>query len=408
MHKFEEYFLMDEENIIEYARGKYSLFSNNSELEAKEIGDGNLNYIFRVMDKNSEESVIVKQSSEVARISDEMIVSTDRVKIESGILQLQGEFVPGLVPEVYLYDDIMKAILMEDLSDYTVMREAMLSYNIYPKFSEDITTYMVNTLLPTTDIIMNHKKKKELVRNFINPDLCEISEDLVYTEPFNDYNNRNILFDKNEKWIKKNIYNDSTLKLEVAKLKFDFMTNTQALIHGDLHTGSVFVTPQSTKVFDPEFAFYGPMGYDIGNVIANLIFAYMNGYVNKENKFISWLETTIIEVLDKFKEKFNIYWDENDTEIMAKESGFKEWYLDNILQDTAGIAGLELTRRIIGLAKVEDITSISNPQHRIFAERVVLSQAKKLIISRDSFKEGKDYINILKNTINDYRNILEN
>ena len=77
--------------------------------------------------------------------------------------------------------------------------------------------------------------------------------------------------------MKKELYEDEALKLAVAKLKFEFMNNAQALIHGDLHTGSIFVKQDSTRVFDPEFAFYGPMGYDIGNVVANMIFAWDNG-----------------------------------------------------------------------------------------------------------------------------------
>ena len=40
--------------------------------------------------------------------------------------------------------------------------------------------------------------------------------------------------------------------LEVAKLKFDFMTHAQALIHGDLHTGSIFIKEDSTKVIDAD------------------------------------------------------------------------------------------------------------------------------------------------------------
>lgn len=48
------------------------------------------------------------------------------------------------------------------------------------------------------------------------------------------------------------------------------MNNAQALIHGDLHSGSIFINEKGIKVIDPEFAFYGPMGYDIGNVIGNL------------------------------------------------------------------------------------------------------------------------------------------
>ena len=42
------------------------------------------------------------------------------------------------------------------------------------------------------------------------------------------------------------------------------MTNAQALIHGDLHTGSVFVKGDSTKVIDPEFAFMGLWDMTLG------------------------------------------------------------------------------------------------------------------------------------------------
>ena len=109
---------------------------------------------------------------------------------------------------------------MEDLSDHEIMRDALLSYKIFPKFADDITTFLVNTLLPTTDVVMDHKEKKKLLKKYINPDLCEITEDLVYTEPYNDINNRNILFEPNKEWIIKEIYNDDKLRLEVAKLKF--------------------------------------------------------------------------------------------------------------------------------------------------------------------------------------------
>ncbi len=47
--------------------------------------------------------------------------------------------------------------------------------------------------------------------------------------------------------------------------------DAQALIHGDLHTGSIMVNEQDTKVIDPEFAFYGPMGFDVGTLLANLL-----------------------------------------------------------------------------------------------------------------------------------------
>mgnify|MGYP002228212686 CR=1 FL=1 len=86
------------------------------------------------------------------------------------------------------------------------------------------------------------------------------------------------------------------------------MNNAQALIHGDLHSGSIFINEKGIKVIDPEFAFYGPMGYDIGNVIGNLFFALVNRkhLMLSENKdeFINWLKDTIKNIFDMFKEKF--------------------------------------------------------------------------------------------------------
>ena len=130
---------------------------------------------------------------------------------------------------------------------------------------------MARTLLLSTDIVMDHQEKKELVKSFINPDLCDLTENLVYTEPYNDCAKRNHVFPPNADFVQKEIYGDKALHLEAAKLKFEFMNNAQSLIHGDLHTGSIFINDTHTFVFDPEFAFYGPMGYDIGNILANYV-----------------------------------------------------------------------------------------------------------------------------------------
>ncbi|MDF2946661.1 MAG: 5-methylthioribose kinase [Bacillales bacterium] len=402
MSRFNEYFLMKTEDVIDYVRDKLNIFPDNAQLSCVEIGDGNLNYVFRVEDVETNKSIIVKQAGVTARISDEFKLSPDRNRIETEVLILQGELAPGLVPQVILLDNTMSCCVMEDLRDYTIMRQALISHEVFPKFADHITTFLANTLLLTSDVVMDHKEKKKLVVNYINPELCEISEDLVYTEPFNDINNRNELFEANKSWIIENIYKDDALRLEAAKLKFEFMTNTESLIHGDLHTGSIFINKESTKVIDPEFAFYGPMGYDIGNVIANLIFAWVNAdaTINDEHKkaeYKDWLEKTIISVIDLFSNKFLDLWKINVNDKLAKENGFDRWYLNRVIQDTAGVAGLELSRRIIGLAKVKDITSIEDINKRVKAERICLSVAKDYIKNRSDFREGNDFIQALNN-----------
>lgn len=395
-----KYFKMDENDIKEYVVSELDYFADDVDLICEEIGDGNLNYVFKVVDQKSNRSIIVKQAGPVARISSDIKVSPDRNRIESSILKLQYDLAPGLVPKVFKYDSVMNCFTMEDLSDYEIMRTALLKYKQFPHFVDHITTFLVNTLLLTSDVVMDHKEKKERVKNYINPELCEISEDLVFTEPFGDYE-RNDVFPPSRSFIEENIWGDEALKLETARLKFDFMNHAQSLVHGDLHTGSIFIKENSTMVIDPEFAFYGPAGYDVGNIVANLIFAYVHGKhttedEDKERQFSIYLINSIRELVNQFKVKFDKAWADYATDPVAAYQGFKDIYLFNLLKDTAGVAGLELIRRIIGLAHVEDITSISNEDKRLNAEKTCLLIGKSFILSRESLQTGEDFINVIK------------
>ena len=166
-----------------------------------------------------------------------------------------------------------------------------------------------------------------------------------------------------------------------------------------IDSGSVFVKEDSTKVIDPEFAFYGPMGYDVGNVIANLMFAWSRALVTHANeKYVSWLEETIKDTVNLFAEKFLASWKENVTDIMAKEQDFDRWYLDSVLQDTASVTGMEMIRRIAGLAKVKDLTTIADEEQRVMAERICLSAAKQFILESDSYKTGEQFLKVLKDS----------
>ena len=52
-----------------------------------------------------------------------------------------------------------------------------------------------------------------------------------------------------------------------------FIERSQALLHGDAHTGSIMVTQDTTFVIDAEFAFYGPLAFDVSKMLANLLIA---------------------------------------------------------------------------------------------------------------------------------------
>jgi 5-methylthioribose kinase len=295
----------------------------------------------------------------------------------------------------------MCVLAMEDVSAYHNLRTELLKRKTFPTLAQDITTFLVNTLLPTTDLVMDSGEKKDQVKAYINKDLCKISEDLVFTEPYIDYKGRNIIIDENLEFVEEVLYSDDDLILEVGKLKNNFMNNTQALIHGDLHSGSIFANETGIKVLDPEFAFYGPIGYDVGNVIGNLFFSWVHVYIDdtKDNDFLDWISNTIEEIVDKFIVKFNKLYGEIVTDEMAKRDNYKNWYLESVLADSAGSAGLEIIRRVVGDSKVLEITTIEDTDKRVKAERLLINIGKDMIMNRKKIKKGIDFTNVFKKHI---------
>lgn len=397
MAKFDKHFKLTEQDVIEYVCEKLDYFDKNASLKCNEIGDGNINFVFRVVDEKTGKSLVIKHSDIQVR-SSKRDIGLDHNRIEAEILTIQQKLAPDLVPQVYLYDKVMCCIFMEDLKDYENMRYALIAHKTFPGFAEQISTFMANTLIKTTDNIIKPQEKRALAKNFTNPDLCEITERLVYTEPYKNTLGMNKEFEPNKEFLKKELYDDKDLHLEAAKLKEEFKSNSQSLIHGDLHTGSIMIKPGSAKVLDPEFACYAPAGYDVGNLIANLIFAWTNAAVTMDegadkDKFISWVEETIINSVDLFKQKALKILKEETADAMAKTDGFAEFYISGILSDTAGVAGLELNRRVIGTAKVKDIAGIEDADKRVLAERICVLCAKEFIKNRkQAYQNGADYI----------------
>ena len=295
--RFDEHFRMNEQDVIQYVKEKLDIFEGEAALECREIGDGNINYIFRVSDPGTGRSVIVKHADVTLRSNANSRLTTDRSRIEAEALRIEGDLAPGMVPELYLYDPVMCCLCMEDLSDHANMRYALVEHRTFPMFAEHITDFLVNTLVRTSDIAMNPLERRQLSQRFVNP-LCRITEDLVYTDPYTNKTGWNVVFPPIRDFVQEVLYDDVSLRLEAAKLKNRFLSHNQALIHGDLHTGSILVKEDSTKVIDPEFAFFGPMGFD-SECGGNLFFARANGLspsrIRSGRIRSRWVEKTVVD-----------------------------------------------------------------------------------------------------------------
>ena len=175
---------------------------------------------------------------------------------------------------------------------------------------------------------------------------------------------------------------------EVAALKYRFLTAGQALIHGDLHSGSVFVPGEqaraagasAAKVFDIEFAFYGPVGFDLGTSLANHLFAHVRAEVlDRPASFRDWVADLPAQTWHSFVAEIERLWPQRVDPSWT--DGFRDAWLRSVWQDTVDFAGLEAIRRVVGLAKVSDLQTLDTGD-RVRAARAVLATARHWIVDR--------------------------
>ena len=399
MLRFNEYFLMEEKDVLLYVKKKLKYFKADDNITCKEIGDGNINYVYRI--SNGEKSIILKQAGVHTRSnSSGRVLDVNRNRREAEVLSYYGDILPDLAPEVICIDKVMKLFVMEDLKDYIPLRDALMKGHIYHHLQEQITDFLVESTLSTADFFIDSFIKKDNAAKYVNKELCKISEELVFREPFFNVLNENSFSESLNDFVKTNLYDNKHIQLEAAKLKCEFMNHSQALIHGDLHTGSIFVKDDCMKIMDCEFAFYGPIGYDVGTIVANFIFAYIYHLVITNDKnYTSFLYKVIDDIIKLFKDKFITKFIHESIDVSVQNDGFIEFYLLEVLKTSYGICGLEILRRTTGCAKVKEIESVTDEDTRKKMEYILLNLGIECIMYRDKLSEEDKFMKFIDNVI---------
>ena len=366
-----------------------------------EVGDGNLNLVFIV--KGARGGVAVKQALPYVRlVGESWPLPLSRSHYEYLALAKQAELAPGLVPALLHHNEALALTVMELLEPHIIMRKGLIAGTQYPRFVEDITTFMARTLFFTSDLAVPAAEKKEGIAAFAgNHALCKITEDLIFTDPYR-------VAEQNrwtQPWLDataRAFREDLDLHVAISRLKLKFLNAPEALIHGDLHTGSIMVTDSATIVIDPEFAFYGPMGFDIGAVIANLLMAYLASAGHERSPgerqvFEAWVLETVENVWNEFARKFLELWrtqaggDAYPRTLFEGEAGAarleaeRQAYMARLFQDTVGFSAAKIIRRILGLAHNIDFELIEDPKRRAICEARSLRLARAMMVDTGSF-----------------------
>ncbi|MEO0564906.1 MAG: hypothetical protein AAF125_22565, partial [Chloroflexota bacterium] len=108
----------------------------------------------------------------------------------------------------------------------------------------------------------------------------------------------------------------------------------------------------------------------------------------------AYLRGVGVDMWNTFVREFQKTWDQTDPINMP--AAYREAYMDNLLKDSAGMAGCVMYRRVIGLAGVEDIRGIENVDDKTVAATVAMDMGHLLLMGRGNFNTIEDLMDAVE------------
>ena len=375
---------------------------DTSKWEIDEVGDGNLNLVYTVSSDAGD--IIVKQALPYVRlVGDSWPLPLSRSFYEHEVLVRQAKRDPGSVPQIFYFNKVQAIIAMEMLLPHVILRKKLIAGEYVDGLAQRLGKFCARTAFRGSDLSLQTADKKSDTALFQgNLALMGITESLVFTEPYfaAEMNHHTDGLDP----IVRILRSDVEMKTEAQKMLLKFTANTETLCHGDLHSGSVMCTDNETKVIDPEFGFYGPMGFDIGMLISNYLMAYFSQPSHRESdtllEYQTWILKVIEETCEAFQQEFKNLWNSERTGILFPQSMFEDQgdssefaligMLEQIWQDAVAISGIEMHRRVLSLAHNADFEEISDTKKRSQLEARNLMMGRELILNSKTLKNASE------------------
>ncbi len=296
--------------------------------------------------------------------------------------------------KIHHFDAKLAVMVMEDLSSHRIWRGELINNIYYPQAARQLGEYLAHTLFHTSDFYLHPHEKKAQVAKFINPEMCEITEDLFFNDPYQIHARNSYPADLENDVAA--LRDDAQLKTAVASLKHRFFSHAEALLHGDIHSGSIFVADGSLKAIDAEFGYFGPIGFDVGTAIGNLLlnFCGLPGHLGIRDAAAAREQrlTDIQELWNTFAERFRALANEKTRDAALSAPGYASAFLKKVWHDAIGFCGTELIRRSVGLSHVADIDTIQDEAMRHECLRHAISLGKALIVIADRIDSAEELV----------------
>lgn len=288
-------------------------------------GEGNMNVVLRVT--TDQRTFILKQSRPYVQKYQQIAAPLDRIATERQFYTaVRSGKITAHLPKVLGYDPAHHLMLLQDLGSCEDMTYIYQSRAIDPIYLDKLIQIIgeVHRTQDTKDFPEN-RELRELNHQhiFVLPFLEENGFSLDEVQP--GLQSLSLPYKKNR-----------ALKNVVKEIGRKYLSPGNVLLHGDYYPGSWMTQAEHLYVLDPEFSFVGFAEFDLGVLAAHLILA-----------------TRQVSYLDAIGQKYK---------------GPIEKRL------IAQVAGIEIMRRLIGLAQL--------PLTRTIEEKDYLLQAgKKMVLA---------------------------
>ncbi len=357
--------------------------------QVEEVGDGNLNLVFIL--RGADGAAVVKQALPYVRlVGDSWPLPLTRAFFEHEALTRQAARDPGLVPEIYHFDRDQALIVMEYLTPHVILRGKLIKGERVQDMGAVLGRFCARTAFHGSDLAMDAADKKADHALFLgNVALCDITEQLIFTDPYFDAERNHHTPELAA--VVADLRADQAVRDAAQAMLLRFTAGGETLCHGDLHTGSVMCTETDIKVIDPEFGYYGPMGFDLGMLLANFLMAYFSQPAHRDDPapMQDWLLEEIAACCAAFTKEFAHLWRTGRRGILYPESldhgdlalaGLER----HIWDDAMGFCGVEMHRRCLSLAHNADFEAIADTALRARLEARNIAMGRELLVARDN------------------------
>ncbi len=287
-------------------------------------GEGNMNVVLRA--ETNQRSFILKQSRPFVQKYQQIEAPLNRIEVEYKFYKaIHDASITSHIPSILGFDPKNYLLQMEDLGQCEDMTFCYRDRSIAQEILEKLINIAaaIHKVGPLNDFPENMALRK-------------LNHQHIFVLPFLEDNGFQ-LNDVQEGLQELSLpyKRDNTIKAVVNKLGDMYLSKGNVLIHGDYYPGSWMQLEDEVYIIDPEFGFIGFREFDLGVMTAHLILATMD-------------PSSLKKVMQLYKSDAN--------------AGL-----------VSQVAGVEIIRRLIGLAQLPLKRSLSEKED-------LLKLARKMIL----------------------------